>query len=540
MAYRLTHAGTDGVRFQRTAAATIIPVAGTLFGSVALLIGVGQGLASGWSREAIAFLIGGGFFLTLPWYVIRTMARLQPQEVTFDNATACCYVVGRDRDVTRRGAIPFASIDSFGYTTRTVMNNTSSAIGAASRTVYDVCFYRTDGSVFVLMAGLSSEPRAAAHVATLEQFVQMGKRSTRIALGDLPPRIDCNRTYERTEFRWKAPAPLGMVAFMLLFFACFFGLVATMARMPTGDAMFRTVATAIGGVGVLVALAVLVSMIRARYATMFIRIADHELSCGVERANGEIRKQTTLALDDVAAVATDVSPDTNAHQLTVRTAAYATRVKAIRDRRGDIANWKDALKETWESAMLDAALPRVETGMLPLATLIAFENHVNLELAKRKGVESPFAVGAIDRYGWWSRRQDSAAHLTLFVRLASNEILGVGALFAAGLPIILIGLLLVFRHGPFLPQLSQAMAMLIAVQLGVGALAAWKLYARTPHRVLGAVTGLVTLLRAANFVAPTPSAYAGPLAFAMCVVLALAGARLLMTPEPDPDEPGYR
>lgn len=59
----------------------MIPIAGSFFGATFLLVGIGTFLGGGGSREAITFLIGGAFFLTLPWYLIGAISRMQPEEV---------------------------------------------------------------------------------------------------------------------------------------------------------------------------------------------------------------------------------------------------------------------------------------------------------------------------------------------------------------------------------------------------------------------------------------------------------------------------
>ncbi len=533
MSYRLTHSGPEGVRFQRTAVAMLLPVIGTLFGGLFVLVSLGIMLSAGVTRESLGFMLGGVFFLTLPWYIARTVMRLQPQEIVFDNASACCYLVGAARDGSGRGAIPYASIEAFGYEVRPSPNGSPARVDRRTPRAYDVRLYRTDGSAFVLLGSIGSEQRAREYVALLDASVHPGKRPGLIALGDPPAHVAINRTWGTTVFQWKAPVPVGMIAFVVVFFAVFFGLVAVLWRTSTTDTMFHPTVALIGGVGVFVALALAVTMVRDAGATMFMRITNDDLTCGVVERGGRLAQETTLPLPDVVAVCADSSNDTGPHQLIVRTAQYAARVKTMREHRPTIDNWMDTLRDVWESAMLERALPCLETGTMPLAALVAFENQINHELTRRKGAESPFAVGIVEREGWWLQREHRAARQPLRSRLMSNELLGVAALLSPALPVLMVGLALLAARTPAFGVPRSALMAPIVAQFVIAALASYKLVTRTPYRVLGLLTAVMSLSLAYTFFALRPSSYSAVPQLAMSVLLMLTGWRLLSTPERD-------
>jgi hypothetical protein len=533
MGYRITHAGPAGVRIRRTASAMAIPVVGTLIGALFIIVGVGMGLTSGWSLESGTFAAGGAFFASLPWVVISNITRLQADELQFDNASACCYLLGKAGVPTERGVIPYSSIAEFGYTTRAETMLTSGTMLPISRTVHDVCFFGTDGSTFVLLAGMPTVARAAAYVTFLQQHVQLTNAPTSVAIADLPASIHREQTAEVTEFHWRNAVPVGAVIVSVLVFAGFFALLYVLANFPGTDATFRLLARIMGVVAMIIVSVAIVSAWRSRGGHRFVRISNDALTIGRTDARGVAAVLATVPLADVLGVGADFALDGSTHRLTVRTVAYAERLAPLRQR-VDAAEWTDKLRAAWQAALLDTTLPRIEAGLIPLLSLLQLENHLTLEIARRKGEPSVLRVGEVTAAAIASESKSLAPDGSLQQRLTSNATLGVASLLAAGLP-LLGAVIAVLVHRPGRPVL-----LTVAAQILVGAAAAWKLWRHTAHRWLGAATLAAAVAGWATFAYPALSVYVLPVSLVLCCTMALTGARLLLTPELTPDELGDR
>ncbi len=505
MAYAVTHVGAHGVRFKRTASWLIVPVAGTFLGSVFLLVGLGLLRSPGAPAFAVAYVVVGICLALAPWYLVRAATRLKPQELVFDNTGACFYAVSRWNDAMAYGAVPFALIESFDYQARTVRGNLSGATGSLSFTAYDVLFIRTDGSTFVLVDSFRNESRAQACVAMLQQYVRLRDPASLVPLGELPSGMSCDRRRDWTEFRWQTQVDGGR------------------AGAPS------------------------LSLFRWARSTAFVRIESHAVTCGVQRANGTTHAgatNATLPLTDVLGAGVQYAGDANllanAHQLRILTHEYVQRARALREQVMEVGSWREVVRRTWDVVTLAPRLPRLETGVRPLVDLIRLENHINAEIAQRKGVDSPFVAGPANTNTWWAGPSSLVAHgphhppqrAPLPARLATNAAVGLTACMGAVLPVLAAGLLFLSIRGAFLAQARFAMTLMIAFQFVGAALASWKLL-RLGRRLYGAVLGAVTVLAGYMAVAAMSHSLLFVRVLVLSGFLAVAGWTLLSTPEPD-------
>lgn len=532
MSYRIVHVSDAGLRLRRTNTSSIVSGLGVLF---AVLFGmVGGGMVLGGSGQSVligwAFIVGAAFFSVGPGWIVSQRNTQDPRELVFDNEGAFLAVLQRRPSESPRGFLPYQELAGFTVRaeTRRSSGTTASSTTRSYYTDHVVALQIKSGGTWDLMT-YRSEAQAAASCALLTGGVRLDRVCGALPPAQLPAHIRRDESDRAVSLTWRNPFSLGMVLFLLLFFATFFSLIFIFSRLDhTGDHSFDWTLKLMAGVGGLVFLGSLWNIWRSAGGAHRVTVDAAQLQ--VERLDrtGAVESVKSVPIAEVLGIKFDFSDGSGATPLTVWTAE--AQAVAARLQSGELS-WaaiKAAVGEAPQRLTLDV-------GMLSVAERLNVENHLNALLRSRGSGPAPRAAerGAFLPHYWWERPSSEEAGSGDFLSgLLSNRAVGVLLMVTAPLPLaVLFAGIFLHKEGGSLAAMVLGLRVSTAVTSALALLVAYRLLRAGAAQVRAGLLGVCTLLALA------PLAYgqlASQLAWANLaqVVLSIAAAMaLLQLPE---------
>lgn len=512
MNYRISYTGTEGVRLQQIADMLIIPFIGSVLSGIMLLVGLGMVMNNGMSdMMGWAFLAAVPLFAIVPWFIVGKSQQVAPQEIIFDNTNAVVAFVQKSRRTKARAYLAYQDVATFDY----LEVFSSSGTGTTTRTrAYVVRLIRTNGMAWNL-ASFTSERKAQQMTEALLAYVDVQKQCHSLPLEALPPTVEIEKDSGHSSYTWKQKTPLAMVAFVLLFFTTFFGLIFLMSR----SADFGAALWIIGGVAACIAIAVVAGMIRGIGRSQTVRLTSESIEFIESKKGREIQHQS-IALTDIIAADIDFSGSDVQSTLRFLTKQYMEEFAKLREGGLSVAG-------VWNSIKSIVRLPSVQVGYCSVAERLTIEHHLNREIAKRQGKSSLYTEHTQGMYWWEGEVYSSDSRRWLL----SNRSIGITTLLFAPLPIFSVGILLLFHKGIHsLSTLYMGYGVIECLRVVMAFYAGFRLWKNAAKKLRGAL--LLTLSLAAVVFALLQDIYHTLLClFLLIVAMLIGGITLLSTPD---------
>lgn len=529
MDYQIIHCDPKGVRLRRTNTHKLFSAMGVLFaalfgfigGSMALF-GQGQTFYIG-----LAFSIGALLFAIGPALLIGKRAELDPRELIFDNETALIAVVhGPDAP---RAFLPYE--DALGFGVRKETPQSSSNTTTVSTPIYIVMLKLRYGGVWDLLS-YKSEEEAATTCALLHSSVKLDKPCALLPEPKLPAHFRVESDSSLAALVWKNPFPVGMFAFVVLFFATFFSLIYLFRKVaPETPGHPDWILRIMFGAGVFIAVAVLWSILRGATSSQRIAVTADEVTVQRLSSSGEATNRRSMPAAEVIGVGFDFGETSGAAALRVLDAPAMEALSRLQTGETSLAAAFTDLKTAVRHRLT------LDVGMLTMAERLNVMSYLNRALRARRpsATTTQPMVGAPSSF-WWeldtALGAAGSAPRGLFGRLSSNGSVGMFSIIVAPLPMMILfgGTLMLKSEGPRSLLLRgcfalQALSCVLAIVVAVRLARAGRAYVRAGVSALCAVLVIAQL-----FLRTQPMGSAWPLLFLIPFSIA-AGIALLQLPE---------
>lgn len=527
MDYQIIHSDSQGVRLRRTNMYKLLPVLGVLFavlfgvigGSMALL---GEGRTS---YIGLAFSIAALLFAIGPSLLAGNRANRDPREIIFDNDTSLIAVLHGPN--LPRAFLPYE--DALGFAIRKDMQSSSSSSNTAVSTpVYVITLKLKYGGVWDLLS-YKSEESAAATCALLQASVKLDKPCALLPEPQLPANFRVESDSSLAAIVWSNAFPVGILAFVVLFFTTFFSLIHLFRKVsPETPGHPDWILRVMFGAGVFIAIVAIWNIIRSATGSQRVAVTGDALTVQRLSRSGEATNTRSMPMSEVVGVGFDFGGTSGAAALRVLDAAAVEALSRLQ--------LGEASLDAAFADLKTAARHRVtlDVGMLTMAEQLNVMSYLNRAVRARRAdlPKSQSKPGTPGLFWWESDTTLGATSRGPFGRLSSNGSIGALSMIVAPLPLLILfgGVLMIkndmhrslmFRGCFALQALSCGLAIVVAVRL----MRAGRAYVRAGVSALCAVLVMVQL-----FLNMKPAGAAWPLLLMIPFSIA-AGMALLQLPE---------
>lgn len=526
MDYQIIHCDSQGVRLRRTNTHKLFSAMGILFAALFGSIGASMALF-GEGRTfymGLAFSIAALLFAIGPALLIGKRAELDPREIIFDNEAALIVVMHGGPD-TPRAFLPYD--DALGFAVRKDRQSSSMNNTTVSTPIYTVLLKLRYGGVWDLLT-YTSEEAAATTCALLQGGVKLDKPCPMVPEPTLPAHFRVESDSSLASLVWQNPFPVGMLAFITLFFGTFFSLMFLFRKVSPETAGHPDwILRIMFGFGVFIAIAVLWSVIRSATSSQRVAVTADALTVQRLSRSGEATNSKSLPTAEVVGVGFDFGDSSGAAALRVLDAQAMEAMARLQEGEKSFGAAFADLKTAMRHRVA------LDVGMLTMAERLNVMRYLNRAVRARKAdaPKTPVKTGTPSSF-WWESVTTLGASSSPFGRLTSNGTLGALSIIVTPMPMLMLfsGAMMIKNTAYRALMLRacfalEAVACVLALIVAVRLLRAGKAYVRAGGSAVCAVLVVVQL-----FLKTSPTAAGWPLLFMIPFSIA-AGIGLLTLPE---------